>query len=547
MTLAFILVSCISVGLIGFLMHRTDTMNAAAETAEYVAISIATSIDGNRMKACIESGEVDDYWNEVKIGFDKARNSMDISYLYMIDAEYSDVARYIMEGYSPESPFPESLFGEADALDYFSEEIFETIRDGQPRASSVYTSEGYGKLVSGFAPIMDDDNNVIAAVGVDMNIDRVFEASNTFGVRSIFIILAYSCIFGALSYYYLKRRVGNPINALTEASRQIATGDMEVKLDIHSNDEIGELANSFREMIESTNEEVDILSRLSEGDLSVNVTPRSENDTMGIAIKKTVNSLNIMFNEIMESASQVSSASTQIADGAQSLAQGATEQAATMSIIAASVEHIADQTETNTEMANQAAKLATGIQSDAQQSAAQMQDMVNAVNDINEASQAIARVINMIEDIAFQTNILALNAAVEAARAGQHGKGFAVVAEEVRNLAAKSAESAKETASLIDNSVSKAELGVQIANSASESLSRIIESIEESGRIVSSISEASEVQNADIRDVNTNIEQIQEVVQENSATAEESAASSEQLSSQANMLVSLVKQFKLKE
>ena len=175
-----------------------------------------------------------------------------------------------------------------------------------------------------------------------------------------------------------------------------------------------------------------------------------------------------------------------------------------------------------------------------------MDEMTTAVREINQASQSISKVIKVIDDIAFQTNILALNAAVEAARAGQHGKGFAVVAEEVRNLAAKSAEAAKDTGGLIANSMEKAELGARIANDTAASLTEIVTGISESNQLISDIASASEQQADGISVINSSIDQVAQVVQQNSATAQESAAASQQMSGQSDMLQQLISQFKLK-
>ena len=197
-------------------------------------------------------------------------------------------------------------------------------------------------------------------------------------------------------------------------------------------------------------------------------------------------------------------------------------------------------------MAEKAATLAETIRGNAEKGSLQMEEMMLAVNDINEASGSISKVIKVIDDIAFQTNILALNAAVEAARAGQHGKGFAVVAEEVRNLAAKSAEAARDTGSLIENSIDKANLGVRIAGETAESLSEIVSGINESHQLVGEIARSSEEQTQGINHINTGIDQVAQVVQQNSATAEESAAASEEMSGQSDMLQQLIAQFKIK-
>jgi methyl-accepting chemotaxis protein len=173
--------------------------------------------------------------------------------------------------------------------------------------------------------------------------------------------------------------------------------------------------------------------------------------------------------------------------------------------------------------------------------------MMSAVNEITEDSHSINQVIKVIDEIAFQTNILALNAAVEAARAGAAGKGFAVVAEEVRNLAAKSSQAAKDSGGLILNSIEKADLGARIAKGTAASLAEIVSGIKESNQVVDKIAEYSEEQAADIETIKTDVEQLTQTIQSNSATAEESAATSEEMSGQAALLEQLVSQFRLKK
>jgi methyl-accepting chemotaxis protein len=263
-------------------------------------------------------------------------------------------------------------------------------------------------------------------------------------------------------------------------------------------------------------------------------------------MKTMSNGLNQVLRDIDTASSQVSTGAGQVADGATALAAGSTEQAASVEELSGSIAEIAERTKKNAALAEQAAELAASIKQSAEKGSRQMDEMTAAVGEISEASQSISRVIKVIDDIAFQTNILALNAAVEAARAGQHGKGFAVVAEEVRNLADKSAEAAKDTESLIENSMRKAELGVHIASETAGSLSEIVTGIGESNRLVTEIATASEAQAMGISQINIGIDQVAMVVQQNSATAEESAAASEEMSGQSTMLSQLIKQFKLR-
>lgn len=241
------------------------------------------------------------------------------------------------------------------------------------------------------------------------------------------------------------------------------------------------------------------------------------------------------------------SASQNIADGANALAQSSIEQAAAVEQLSGSIYEIAEKTQDSANMASKAAELSETIKQNAEKGSAQMDKMTQAVQEINESSQSISKVIKAIDDIAFQTNILALNAAVEAARAGQHGKGFAVVADEVRNLAAKSSESAKDSSALIENSMEKAQIGVQIAMETAGSLRDIVTGIGESSKIIKDISNASDEQSTAISEINKGIDQVSQNIQQNSATAEESAAASAEMSTQSALLKQLIDDFDAKQ
>jgi len=303
---------------------------------------------------------------------------------------------------------------------------------------------------------------------------------------------------------------------------------------------IGDLLAMLRSKIYS-------LKAISGGDMSVNIDLRAPNDTIGTELSVMVKNLNDMFVDIHAATKQAAAGSRQTADGAQSLAQGSTAQADNVAQLSSSIVEIAQRTKDNAEMAGRAANLAGTIMQNAEKGSRQMDEMTSAVKEINEASQSISKIIKVIDDIAFQTNILALNAAVEAARAGQHGKGFAVVAEEVRNLASKSADAARDTGSLISNSMEKAELGSRIAGETAESLAQIVSGISESNDIVSSIAASSEEQSHGIEQINRNIDLVAQVVQQNSSTAQESAAASVEMSRQSAILEELISKFKLKK
>lgn len=352
----------------------------------------------------------------------------------------------------------------------------------------------------------------------------------------------------------LQRKI-RPINQVVDAAEKIANGNLDISLDINSNDEIGLLANSFSIMSSGLREiilDVDyLLEEMAQGNFLVKT--RCEEKYVGnygniLTAAVNINTkLSDTLTQINISSDQVSSGSDQVSSGAQALSQGATQQASAVEELAATIMEISNQIKLNTQSAQNAKEKAVKAGNEVTLSNQEMQALVVAMNEISQASQEIGKVIKTIEDIAFQTNILALNAAVEAARAGVAGKGFAVVADEVRNLASKSAQAAKGTTTLIEGSVKAVTKGTQLVNNTAKSLLSVVAGTKEVTDIIERIAEASVEQAASIAQVTTGVDQISSVVQTNSATAEESAAASEELSGQAQMLKQLVGQFKLSE
>jgi methyl-accepting chemotaxis protein len=318
--------------------------------------------------------------------------------------------------------------------------------------------------------------------------------------------------------------------------REIASGSDEMA---ECSTQLGNLANAL-------NGVAGLLTRVADGDLTIEHTPMSEDDEISHSIVNMIDNLNKMFGDIDRAAEQVTLGANQITDASQSLAEGSTEQAATVEELSASIQDVAEKTRKNAERAVDASKMSATVKQNAEKGADQMTQMTKAVTEINQASQDISKVIKVIDDIAFQTNILALNAAVEAARAGEAGKGFAVVADEVRNLASKSAAAAKETGALIENSMKKAELGSSIAAQTADSLAEIVDGINKSTDLITEIAASSEQQSVAIVQINDGITQVSEVVQKNSATAEECAASAEELNAQSVVLTENVEKFTLK-
>ncbi|MBE7009596.1 MAG: HAMP domain-containing protein [Ruminococcaceae bacterium] len=356
-------------------------------------------------------------------------------------------------------------------------------------------------------------------------------------------------------FLLVNRMVLAPVKKLDHAAQRIADGDLTTKVDYQSNDEFGALSDNFGKTANRLHSYVDyideiakVLGEIAHGNLAFRLSLDYAGEFAKIknALENISDSLNDTISQIDTSSQQVSAGAGNLSGGAQSLSQGAAEQAAAVEELSATITELSAQVHKN---ANDAKGINDQVSATAQQVAQsneRMQELIRSMADISNSSMEIDKVIKIIEDIAFQTNILALNAAVEAARAGNAGKGFAVVADEVRNLATKSQEAAKSTSDLIKASVEAVQKGNGIADETAASLVSAAENIKTITGAVNEMAEASEQQAVSIAQVSEGIKQIADVVQNNSATSEETAASSEELSAQAQLLNDLVEKFTLR-
>lgn len=359
------------------------------------------------------------------------------------------------------------------------------------------------------------------------------------------VALAVSIVFVGYISISLIGLIDRSVKQLSQVAHQIAVGKVNVEIEKHGNNEFGKLLDDYQKVVDNIRYQSNIAEEVANGNLTVDVISKSENDVLGNAMKKLVSRNQSALSNISDAAYQVMTSSSEVASASEALAQGSTEQASAIEQITASMDDIAEKTRTNASEANEAASLIGQTIVEVKQGNKQMQDMMVAMKDINNSSESISKIIKVIDDIAFQTNILALNAAVEAARAGEAGKGFAVVAEEVRNLAAKSAQAAAETAELIEDSIQKVGAGSQIADETAKALEAITEVVHKSEVIIDGISDASNYQAQAIEQIDQAIEQVSQVVQNNSATSQECAAASMELSNQANRMRSLLSAYTL--
>jgi methyl-accepting chemotaxis protein len=370
---------------------------------------------------------------------------------------------------------------------------------------------------------------------------------------TIGVLIAVTLISVCLAVY-ISALITKPLalmrNLLTQVSE---TGDLtfgeekmhRIKEEAAFKDEIAQSIAAFAGVMEQFSYYGKCLGAVADRDLTVKVRTLSDRDTCGVALKTMLTQLNTIFGEIVMSAAHVSSGSSQIAQASTNLATGASEQAGTIEELTATVTEVHGMADENTRMA-------TEVLQDVRESGRmmgectiEMDHMLHAMQDIDKKSQRISNVIKVIDEIAFQTNILALNAAVEAARAGRHGKGFAVVSDEVRSLASKSANAAKETAELIEGSLRSVSEGNTIVTKVHDSLRAVGAISDKNAASMEELHSGSTRQSSSMAEINTAITELSSVVQANSATAEETAASSEEMSSQSVVLNDIVSLFKV--
>jgi methyl-accepting chemotaxis protein len=445
------------------------------------------------------------------------------------------------------------------------------------------------KMYTIWTPLREAEGTVIGMLFEGLDI-RAFEARQRKMVTGMIAVVLALCTVAVFAALKIANAIAKPIKELSMEAGKLALGDMDISLKVEashdSKDETRQLAASFadlidanreqerlfgfiakgdltheasprsdkdtltfamRDMMESTKKEIGVMERMADGDLRVDLAPRCERDSLGLAIQKMLANLNAAMEDIHTAATHMSGASAEISGGAQSLAESASEQASSLDVVSSSLEEMSSMTKQNADSSNQGKTLVASVAESLNDADAAMKRMADAIQDIKTSSDNTAKILKTIDDIAFQTNLLALNAAVEAARAGEAGKGFAVVAEEVRNLAMRSADAAKNTAGMIEESVKSAEEGVQITDDVAKFLRLTIERAEKVGEIIAEIAAANNEQAQGIEQVNTAVVQINSAIQQNAANSEESASAAEELSSQASELDDLVKRFKLRQ
>ena len=406
-----------------------------------------------------------------------------------------------------------------------------------------------------YSPMTDYQNNVVGAyfAGFDAT-----DANNEFTTVTIMAIVI--GIIGAVGiaifiFIFCMKRVSAPLKEAEQYANEMLAGQLDTTNVTFkfADDEIGRFVEILRSAKHGMNDVVGdssrILQSMADGDFTE--TPNVKYPGVFEAIEKNIlkieDDLGETLSKMNMSSDEVLTGSNQMAEGSQSLADGTTRQASAIEEISATIAEVSTQIATTAQNAADAGNLSKQTQDRVNEQDQEIQNMVQAMNEISSTSQEIEKIIKTIEDIAFQTNILALNAAVEAARAGDAGKGFAVVADEVRNLASKSAEAASSTTSLITASIEAVGKGSKIALATAESMKEVKEMSSQTAELITEIASASAEQTESIRQITTGVEQISQVIQTNSATAEETAASCEELSGQSKLLKDQVARFRINQ
>lgn len=419
------------------------------------------------------------------------------------------------------------------------------------------TDEARDLLITEGKPILKQLTNAVEGL-IDLNVKLGNEASRSLTIQTyvlfgiIILVTLFAILIAAKFSKFVAALFSEPISHIKDASAKLAQGDLNIEIETMYPDEIGEMTDSFRDATDSLKLYISELSRCLNEAATGNFTITSDVEFKGDfkalseALDTIISSLNGTLKNISEAAEQVALGAGQMAESAQALAEGATDQAGSVEELTATIQNITEAVVNSSEKAKSSYKNAEGFERSAEKSNEDIKLLNTAMERINDTSKQIANIIAEIEDIASQTNLLSLNASIEAARAGEAGKGFAVVADQIGKLASDSANSAINTKKLIENSIIEIEHGNEITSKTTAAIESVIEGIKALAASTKEISELSDAQADAMKQLEMGVEQISEVIQNNSAAAQETSATSEELSAQSDNLEGLVGQFKLK-
>lgn len=537
MMLIYGLLSVVIIGvLFANMMHYVEDVNAADQAVKICRINVNAAARNIREMALNEdTSSYDNYEQTVKRLLSEVDSELQIlkKTEVLSDENYEEYASALSDwgeiGYS----------------------IIEEIKNGNDENAT-------DAILNNCTPALNK------VVEIAIKLDELTDEASSETVRNMvvctvagFVVIIVCLVFAFTLTRKTSKRVLEtilePLHAIEDVAMELTEGNLHSTLEYHSDDEIGKLAHSMRKSIRILGTYVDDIDRsmklFSEGNFDVHPEVEWRGDFVGIlnsfmafqaSMAGTIKGIQNVSNEVSGAAEQVASSSNDLADGA-------TNQAAVVEELTATVTGVSEQVEKNSQSAKEISVKVDELGNAISESNGKMHEMVDSMHEISEASKEIDKIITTINEIASQTNLLALNASIEAARAGEAGKGFAVVANQVNVLADQSAQAAKESATLIETSVKAVEKGMVIAGQTAAQLEEVAENSKVITTEVTNIAETLETQTTEIKQINEGIEQINDVVQTNSATSEECAAASQEMSSEAESLREMISKFKVAE
>ncbi len=396
--------------------------------------------------------------------------------------------------------------------------------------------------------VMRDRLNGLQEINLGLAASAQAESESTYAqtIVTLLVSVGAGLLISIALALLITGSITSPLKVVSAMAAEISKGNFSMDtVGVKGRDELAELAAEFNTMTESLKQKADVIRSMASGDFTISPPRASSADGLADSLEEMSSALNEVLGGVRVAVDQVTSGATQISQSSQSLSQGASEQASSLEEITSSLTEISDQSKRNAENATQANSLAREAVTNAEGGNDRMKDLLGAMEKINASSDQIAKVVKVIDDIAFQINLLALNANVEAARAGKYGKGFAVVADEVRNLAVRSAQAVKETTGMVEETIKNIEQGTSAAEIAAGQLDNIVQGSTKVAEYLGDIAIASKEQAQGFEQTNSGLEQIDQVTQSNTASAEESASASEELAAQAHQLSNMVARFKL--